>query len=253
MTPAITMVLPTYNERENLALMVEALLALPLVVNILIVDDNSPDGTGAIADGLAAARPERIAVLHRAEKNGLGPAYVEGFKHALNAGADYIFQMDTDFSHQPKYVPQMVARLEEGYDIVLGSRFAAGGGVDQDWSPYRKLLTRFANGLYVRTILNMPIADATGGFRVWRREVLIGLDLDRVRSNGYVFQVEIAYVAHRLGFRMAEVPIYFPDRRLGISKMNIRIQIEAAMRVWQVWARHRTLTPSQRRQVAYPA
>lgn len=252
MTASITIILPTYNERENLALMVDALLALPLAVNILVVDDNSPDGTGGIADTLAAEHPGRVSVIHRQEKNGLGPAYVQGFKHAISTGADYIFQMDTDFSHQPKYVPQMVAKLEEGYDVVLGSRFTEGGGVDEVWSPYRKLLTRFANGLYVRTILNMPIADNTGGFRVWRREVLIGIDLDRVRSNGYVFQVEIAYVTHKLGYHMGEIPIYFPDRKRGTSKMNIRIQIEAAMRVWQVWARHRKLTPSQRRQTAYP-
>jgi dolichol-phosphate mannosyltransferase len=244
--PTVTIVLPTYNERENLPLMAEELLALERPVNLLVVDDNSPDGTGQLADGLAAAHPGRVQVLHRTEKNGLGPAYIAGFRRALADGADYIVQMDADFSHQPKYIPVMIERLEQGYDLVLGSRFARGGGVDETWSIYRKLLSRFANGIYVRAILNLPLADATGGYRIWRRETLIGLGLDRIRSNGYIFQVEMAYVAHRLGFRMAEVPIYFPDRKRGQSKMDVRIQLEAAARVWQVRARHLPLTPADR-------
>lgn len=262
MNTHFTIVLPTYNERENLPQMLDALLKLaddPAVreelhtdLHILVVDDNSPDGTGAIADEWAAQHPAHIGVLHRHEKNGLGPAYVAGFKWALAQGADLILQMDTDFSHQPHYVPQLLRAMAQGADVVFGSRFARGGGVDENWSLYRKMLTRFANGLYVRLILNMPVADATGGFRLWKRDALIGLDLDRIRSSGYVFQVEIAYVAHRLGYRLAEVPIYFPDRERGTSKMSLRIQLEAALRVWQVWWRHRRLNVGNRRREAYP-
>jgi dolichol-phosphate mannosyltransferase len=240
-------VLPTYNEIENLPLMVEALFALPLEnLHLLVVDDNSPDGTGQLADELAQQHTGKINVLHRTEKNGLGPAYIAGFKHALTLDADMIVQMDTDFSHQPEYVPIMVAKLNEGYDAVLGSRYMKGGSVDESWSFYRKALSWFANSLYVRAILRIPIKDATGGFRVWRRETLIGMDLNRVAANGYVFQVEMAFVACRLGYRLTEVPIYFPDRRLGESKMDFRIQIEAALRVWQLLARHRRLTPAMR-------
>jgi dolichol-phosphate mannosyltransferase len=153
--------------------------------------------------------------------------------------------MDCDFSHQPKYIPELLKAIE-GNDMVLGSRFAKGGSVDENWSFYRKLLTWFANRVYTPTILGIPVRDATGGYRIWQRNTLIGLDLNRIRSNGYVFQVEMAYVTSRLGFRVAEIPIYFPDRELGESKMDIRIQIEAAMRVWQVRQRHRNLTPQMR-------
>ncbi|NWF69956.1 MAG: polyprenol monophosphomannose synthase [Chloroflexi bacterium] len=250
--PNLTVVLPTYNEIENLTQISEALLALPVPgLNILVVDDNSPDGTGQKAEELAQQSGGRIAVLHRQEKNGLGPAYIAGFKRAISMGADYMLQMDADFSHQPKYIPELIARLESGYDVVVGSRFAKGGSVDERWGWYRKLLSRFANRVYVPTILGLPINDATGGFRLWRRETLVGIDLDRVRSNGYVFQVEIAYVAHKLGFRMSEVPIYFPDRRHGKSKMSMRIQMEAALRVWQVMARHQSLRPAMRRTALY--
>jgi dolichol-phosphate mannosyltransferase len=237
-------VLPTYNEAENLPLMVEALLPLP--VSILVVDDNSPDGTGDLADELAAQNRGRLSVLHRAEKSGLGTAYIAGFRRAMELGAEYIIQMDADFSHQPKYILDLIARLEEGYDLVIGSRFARGGGVDQSWSPYRKLLSWFANGIYVRTLLGIPISDATGGYRIWRRETLTGMGLDRIHSNGYVFQVEMAYVAYRLGFRIAEIPIYFPDRARGESKMGSRIVFEAALRVWQLIYRHHSLNPQMR-------
>jgi len=248
----LTIVLPTYNERENLPRMVDALFALGLdFLHILVVDDNSPDGTGRIADELAAAHSGRLDVLHRTEKNGLGPAYVAGFKRALGAGADYIIQMDCDFSHQPKYIAELIAKLEAGGDLVIGSRFMHGGGVDETWSFYRKLLSWFANSIYVRAILNIPVSDATGGYRIWRRDTLIGLDLERISSSGYVFQVEMAYVAYRLGFKIAEIPIYFPDRRAGESKMDMRIQIEAALRVWQVRGRHRGLQPSDRRTRPY--
>ena len=245
-------VMPTYNELENLPLIVKAIFELPAPdLHILVVDDNSPDGTGQLADSLAEQYPGRLSVLHRQEKNGLGPAYVAGFKHAISQGADYLVQMDADFSHQPKYLLDLIAKADEGYDLVAGSRFASGGSVDESWPVYRKMLSYFANRVYVRILLGIPLSDATGGFRLWRRGTLLGIDLDRVRSNGYVFQVEIAYLASRLGYRIAEIPIYFPDRRLGDSKMDARIQVEAALRVWQVMARHHSLNPNKRRTRLY--
>jgi dolichol-phosphate mannosyltransferase len=248
----IAVVMPTYNERENLPLIVAEVLGLPVEgLRILVVDDNSPDGTGELAETLATQYPGRISVLHRTEKQGLGPAYIAGFKQALSTGADTIIQMDADFSHQPKYIIELMAKLEQGYDLVIASRFARGGGVDEKWSIYRKLLSWFANRVYVRILLNIPVTDATAGYRIWRRQTLIGLDLDRVRSNGYVFQVEMAYVTHRLGFQVTELPIYFPDRKRGQSKMDIRIQLEAALRVWQLMVRHHALKPEMRRTEAY--
>jgi dolichol-phosphate mannosyltransferase len=240
-----TVVLPTYNEAENLPLMVDALLALP--VNILVVDDNSPDGTGEIAERLAAEHRGRISIMHRTEKSGLGTAYIAGFKQAISLGAEYLIQMDADFSHQPKYIPDLIAKLEQGNDLVIGSRYARGGGVDKTWGPYRKLLSWFANAVYVRVLLGLPVSDATGGYRIWGRETLLGMGLERIHSNGYVFQVEMAYVAHRLGFRIAEIPIYFPDRTRGQSKMGSGIVFEAALRVWQLIYRHHALTPQMRR------
>jgi dolichol-phosphate mannosyltransferase len=249
--PKTMVVLPTYNEAENLPLMVDALFALPVEhLSILVVDDNSPDGTGQIADQLAEQHQGRIAVLHRSAKEGLGAAYRAGFREALRLGADYIIQMDCDFSHQPRYIPDMVAAVD-GHDLVLGSRYVKGGGVDESWSLYRKALSWFANGLYVRTVLHIPVKDATGGFKLWRRQTLIGLDLDRVRSNGYVFQVEMTYIAHRLGFKIAEIPIYFPDRERGHSKMGMKIALEAALRVWQLLYRYHHLKPSMRHTEAH--
>lgn len=249
--PKTMVVIPTYNEIENLPLIVQALFELPVDdLNILVVDDNSPDGTGRLADELAASNAGRLFVLHRTQKAGLGPAYIAGFKEALRLGADYIIQMDADFSHQPKYILDLLKAIETN-DLVIASRFAKGGSVDENWSFYRKLLSWFANRVYTPLILGIQVYDATAGFRIWRRHTLIGLDLDRIRSNGYVFQVEMAYVASRLGFHVSEIPIYFPDRKLGQSKMDIRIQIEAAARVWQVMMRHRNLTPQSRRTKAY--
>lgn len=242
-----TVVLPTYNEAENLSPMIDALLALPVNLHVLVVDDNSPDGTGALADQLAMQHAGQVVVMHRTEKAGLGPAYLAGFQRAIDLGAEYIVQMDADFSHQPKYIPDLIAKLEQGYDLVIGSRFARGGGVDQSWSLYRKLLSWFANAVYVRVLLGMPISDATAGYRIWRRETLTGMGMDRVRSNGYVFQVEMAYVAYRLGYRIAEIPIYFPDRTRGKSKMGSHIVFEAALRVWQLIYRHHSLNPQMRR------
>lgn len=261
MNPKVIIVLPTYNEAENLPLIVDALFALPDAdfsggvnpLHILVVDDNSPDGTGKIAEALALEHQGRLSVMHRTEKSGLGPAYIAGFKRAIQLGADMIIQMDADFSHQPKYIPEMLAKLDQGYDLVIGSRFAKGGGVDEQWSFYRKILSWFANRIYVRTLMGIPVADATAGYRLWKRDTLIGLDLDRVRSNGYVFQVEMAYVACRLGYQVTEVPIYFPDRKRGESKMDMRIQLEAALRVFQVINRHHGLNPNARRTQDYPA
>ncbi len=249
--PKTIVVLPTYNEAENLPLMVDALLNLAVEnLNILVVDDNSPDGTGKIAEDLATKHPGRITVMHRQEKNGLGPAYIAGFKKAISMEPDYIVQMDCDFSHQPKYVPQLIAAMENN-DLVLGSRWIKGGSVDENWPFYRKLLSWFANRVYIPTILGIPVHDATGGFRCWRRQTLIGLDLDRIRSTGYIFMAEMIYVATRLGFRVSEVPIHFPDRTLGTSKMSVNIQVEAAMRVWQVMQMHHSLKPDMRRTSVY--
>jgi dolichol-phosphate mannosyltransferase len=242
----VMVVLPTYNERENLARMVNALLDLKLPhLAILIVDDNSPDGTGQIADDLSGQYQGRVHVLHRTEKAGLGPAYIAGFKRALELHADVLIQMDADFSHQPHYIAQLLDKLQS-CDVVIGSRFAKGGSVDKSWGLYRKLLSWWANRIYTPLILGLPINDATGGFKAWRREVLIGMDIDRVQSNGYVFQVEMSYVAHKLGYTIGEIPIYFPDRQYGTSKMDSSVAIEAALRVWQLLWRYRRLTPSMR-------
>lgn len=248
----ITVVIPTYNEAENLPRLARELMSMAAPrLNILVVDDNSPDGTGAIADGLAQEYEGRISVLHRKGKEGLGPAYIAGFKQALALGADTIIQMDADFSHQPSYIPQLVTVLESGADVVIASRFMRGGGVDKNWSLRRKLLSWWANSIYVRLILGIPVSDATGGYRIWKRETLIGINLDRIRSNGYAFQVEMAYVAHRLGYKLGEIPIYFPDRQDGTSKMDMKIPLEAATRVWQMMVQHRGLTPAQRRSTEY--
>jgi dolichol-phosphate mannosyltransferase len=244
----LIVVLPTYNEKENLETMIETLLALPMPnLSVLIVDDNSPDGTGQIADTLAAKMPDRVSVLHRKGKLGLGTAYIEGFRMALDKGADYVLQMDCDFSHDPKYIPQMIDKMEDcNCDIVIGSRYVKGGSLDDTWSVGRKLLSWWANSIYVRLILGTNAKDATGGFRLWKREVLEGIDLSRIRSNGYVFQVETIYVAEKLGYTDEEIPIYFADRKIGTSKMSLKVQIEAALRVWQVFMRHRHLNPSMR-------
>ena len=248
--PKIVVILPTYNERENIREMATALFELGIPnFKLLIVDDNSPDGTGDIAEELATANG-RIAVLHRPEKQGLGPAYRHGFKEALKSGADLLIQMDADFSHQPKYIPQMLEQAQD-HDVVVGSRYTSGGSVDESWGPLRKLLSWWANVVYSPTILNTPIKDVTGGFRLFHRDTLIGMNIDQVRSNGYVFMVEMIFVAYKLGFRIKEIPIHFPDRLRGTSKMSTSIAFEAALRVFQIKFRHRRLNPSQRRKAAY--
>lgn len=235
----ITAVIPTYNEAENLPRLADALLALPLDLSLLIVDDHSPDGTGAIADRLAQQHPARIRVLHRPGKLGLRSAYLNGFQKVLESDAEAIVQMDADFSHDPQALVQM-AQMLQTQDVVLGSRYVSGGSVDLNWPLWRKRLSAFGN-FYARRILGLPLHDVTTGYRIWRRETLQQLPFERIRSNGYVFLVEMAYLAHCLEFRMGEAPIYFADRRWGNSKMSLRIQMEAALRVWQVWWNYRDL------------
>ncbi|NDJ75555.1 MAG: polyprenol monophosphomannose synthase [Chloroflexi bacterium] len=243
-------VLPTYNEAENLSKMVNTLLGLPVEnLSVLVVDDNSPDGTGQIADDLAEEFPGRVEVIHRPGKQGLGKAYIHGFSEALARGADYVLQMDCDFSHSPDDIPRMVEKMHATTcNVVIGSRYVKGGRLDENWGIGRKLLSWWANSIYVRMILRTGVHDATGGFRLWQRQVLQGIGLDRIRSNGYVFQVETIYVTEKLGYSIAEIPIYFADRTEGTSKMSLRVQLEAALRVWQVWWRHRALKPSMRMQ-----
>jgi len=239
---SIGIIIPTYNEKENLPLLVDRLRALPLEgLTILIIDDNSPDGTGAVADELAARYPDCISVLHRSGKLGLGTAYITGFKYMLERGFDLIGQMDADLSHQPEKFVEFVSALE-GNDVVFGSRYIPGGSLDNDWPAWRKSLSNFGN-TYARTILRLPVKDLTGGFRLWRREALAVIPWERVRASGYVFMVELAYVAFKLGLRIKEVPIYFAERKLGKSKMNLSIQVEAALRVWGLLARYRDLKP----------
>ncbi len=247
----IAVVLPTYNEADNIVAMTEALLALPLPLSVIIVDDNSPDGTGKVADELAATHPTRIEVLHRPHKNGLGRAYRAGFTQALASGADAVAQMDCDFSHSPQYLLPMLEGLKE-MDVVVGSRYVPGGELDERWSWWREILSSWAN-FYARTILQLKVRDATAGFKVWRREALEAIDLDRVISNGYIFQVEMAYLAQKLGFRHREIPIYFEDRRIGKSKMDIPVKIEAAYRVLELLWKHRGIQRSYGKTTTKPS
>jgi dolichol-phosphate mannosyltransferase len=242
----LTIVVPTYNEAENVGPMTGALLDLGVPgLDVLVVDDESPDGTGRIADELAARHPGRLYVLHRAGPRGLGRAYVEGFRWALEHGADFVVQMDCDFSHSPTYIPQFLERIHD-HDVVVGSRYVSGGRTDDRWSRGRWLLSWWANSVYTRLILGCRVKDVTAGFKCWRRGTLQGIDLSRIRSQGYVFQVEMAYVTERLGYRVLEIPIYFEDRRVGRSKMTMPVKIEAALRVLEVRWRHRQLRSSDR-------
>ncbi|HEY5158376.1 MAG TPA: polyprenol monophosphomannose synthase [Anaerolineales bacterium] len=228
----ITIVIPTYNEAENLPRLVSVLFTLPLDLDLLIVDDNSMDGTGRIADELAATNPERLRVIHRTGKMGLSSAYLQAFQSLIDSSANVIGQMDADFSHDPAALTGMVKALE-ACDVVIGSRYIKGGSTDVDWPFWRKALSGWGN-FYARSILRMPLRDVTGGFRLWRRETLKAMPLERVKSSGYIFCVELIYLAWCLHFNIAEVPIYFAERHFGKSKMSFRIQVEAAVRVWQV-------------------
>jgi dolichol-phosphate mannosyltransferase len=222
------LILPTYNEAENLEALVSAALdKLPESGRILIVDDDSPDGSGQIAERLAEGS-ERVGVLHRPGKEGIGPAYLAGFRHALAQGAELLLEMDADFSHDPAYLPRLLEAAEHA-DLVLGSRYVPGGGVS-DWGALRRAISR-GGSTYARAVLGVGVHDLTGGFKCFRREVLEAIDLERVASRGYAFQVEMTYRAIALGFRVIEVPIVFRDRRAGHSKMDAAIVAEA---VWQV-------------------
>jgi dolichol-phosphate mannosyltransferase len=221
--------LPTYNERENLERMARALgEVLPDGGRVLVVDDNSPDGTGGLADRLASELPF-VDVLHRERKEGLGPAYLAGFRRALADGADLVLEMDCDFSHAPQDVPRLIAAAGAA-DLVLGSRYVEGGGVEGDWSVARRIVSR-GGSLYASTILGVRVRDLTGGFKCFHRRVLETIDLDRVHSRGYAFQIELTYRALRAGFEVAEVPIRFVDREAGDSKMSRAIVLEA---MWKV-------------------
>jgi dolichol-phosphate mannosyltransferase len=222
------LVLPTYNESENLEALVEAARAkLPASARVLIVDDGSPDGTGVIADGLAA-RHEGVSVLHRPLKEGLGPAYIAGFRQALAGGAGLVLEMDSDFSHDPAYLPRLLEAVRQA-DLVLGSRYVPGGGVS-DWGPLRKAISR-GGSAYAKLVLGVEIEDLTGGFKCFRREVLEAIDLDSIQARGYAFQVEMTYRAIQAGFKVVEVPIVFRDRQTGSSKMDRAIVAEAIWRV----------------------
>jgi dolichol-phosphate mannosyltransferase len=233
----VWLVLPTYNEASNIERLVTAARrALPASRRLLIVDDSSPDGTGETADRLAAEHDD-VEVLHRPVKEGLGPAYIAGFRRALAAGAELVLQMDSDFSHEPAYLPRIIDSTRRA-DLVVGSRYIPGGGVTE-WGPVRRAISR-GGSAYARLILGVPIRDLTGGFKCFRREVLEAIDLDEVRSRGYAFQVEMTYRAVEAGFHVVEVPITFRERRVGASKMSRAIVAEA---VWRVpWLRAASLT-----------
>lgn len=228
---ATLIVVPTYNERENLPRMVARLLALPVKVDLLVVDDNSPDGTGKLADEFAAKHPE-VHVLHRQEKNGLGRAYLAGFKWALEKGYEFIFEMDGDFSHNPDDVPVFL-EMAQNADLVLGSRYVNGIRII-NWPLSRLMLSKGA-AMYVQIITGMPITDPTGGYKCFRRRALEALNLDAVRSNGYSFQIELTHKLWRNGFRVAEVPIIFTERVQGHSKMSGHIVREALIMVWRLF------------------
>ncbi len=225
-----TIVVPTYNEAENIGLLIPRILENPRF-NVLVVDDNTPDGTSDLVRTLAADEP-RVILHHRPGKLGFGSAYLAGFRQALASPSEFILQMDADFSHDPRYLDALVQAVEAGADIAIGSRYVSGGGTT-DWGLVRRLISRSGN-LYAGVILGLPVADVTGGFRCYRREVLESLNFGQIRSNGYAFQIELLYRTLRAGFTVAEVPIIFPDRRVGRSKMSRRIMAEALINVWKL-------------------
>ena len=228
-------VLPTYNEADNLAGVVAGALAALPEATVLVVDDASPDGTGALAAGLAA-RDARVRVLHRPDKGGLGPAYIAGFEAALAGGAGFVFEMDADFSHDAADLPRLLAAAQAGADVVLGSRYAAGGGIE-NWSAARRFVSR-AGCIYARAVLGVPVRDLTGGFKCFRASSLEAIDYRTVGSIGYAFQVELTYRALLRGLAVRELPIVFRERREGQSKMTGRIALEAAWRVPRLRAAH---------------
>jgi len=224
----ILVIIPTYNESRNIQTIVPEVLARSESIEVLVVDDNSPDGTGQIVDGMVS-RDSRIKVIHRQAKGGLGSAYKAGFRYALQNGYDLVFEMDADFSHDPRHLGFFLEAINEA-DLVLGSRYIKGVNVI-NW-PMSRLLLSYCANLYTRLITGLPVRDSTGGFKCFRRKVLESIDLDRVRSNGYAFQIEMSFKAWRKGFRIKEIPIIFEDRRVGESKMSKKIVREA---IWVVW------------------
>jgi dolichol-phosphate mannosyltransferase len=233
--PKIVVVVPTYNERENLPALTELLMQLPVGhVNLLVVDDNSPDGTGEVADLLAERYAGRMSVLHRAEPQGLGVAYRAGFACAIEMGADVIVQMDADLSHPVEAIGSMVSGLAiDGIGLVIGSRYVLGGATAQDWPWTRKLLSRFAN-VYVNAILKLGVRDVTAGFKAWNVTTLRAIDFESTTSSGYSFQVEMNYRTRQAGFAIMEVPITFSERAAGASKMSLRVQLESAVMPWRL-------------------
>ncbi len=227
-------IVPTYNERENLPRLVDAVLGAAPEIDLLIVDDNSPDGTGRMADDIAAKQP-RVRVLHRAGKLGLGTAYIAGFRWGLERGYEALMEMDADFSHDPRELPNFIAAAQDA-DVVIGSRYKNGVRV-VDW-PMQRLLLSFGASKYVRIITGMPVSDPTGGFKLFRRHALEAIDLGSVRSEGYGFQIEMNYRCWMNGFRIAELPITFVDRRAGVSKISRRIVWEALWMVWRLAITH---------------
>jgi dolichol-phosphate mannosyltransferase len=229
MPESVLVILPTYNERENLPAIVPAIHAVLPEARLLIIDDASPDGTGELADSLAA-HDARVTVMHRAGKLGLGTAYLAGFRHAIATRADFVFEMDSDFSHEPRSLPDLLTAARAGADLVIGSRYVPGGAT-LNWGVGRKILSR-GGSLYARTVLGIGVRDLTSGFKCFRRQTLERIDLDRVRSEGYSFQIEMTYRVIRGGMRVVEVPITFADRRVGKSKMSRKIFLEAVGMVW---------------------
>lgn len=235
MSEKVLIIIPTYNERENLGPLIDRLMQLPVPVDVLVVDDNSPDGTGQLADEIAARNP-RVHVLHRPNKSGLGRAYVAGFKWALARDYEFIFEMDGDFSHDPAEIPNFLKAAREA-DLVLGSRYCNGIRVI-NW-PLKRLLLSLAAAKYVRLITGLPVSDPTGGFKCFRRRALESVDLDTVQSNGYSFQIEMTHRIWRQGLKIAEVPITFLDRFQGSSKMSRKIVWEALWMVWRLLFQNR--------------
>jgi dolichol-phosphate mannosyltransferase len=234
-SPSVTVVVPTYNERENLPKLVSEILGLGVPrLRVLVVDDNSPDGTGEVADELAKESAGALGVIHRADKDGLGRAYVTGFVRALDDGADIVVQMDADLSHPAAVIPAMIDTLmDTDAAVVLGSRYVPGGATADNWAWHRKALSAWAN-FYVNTILRLGVKDATAGFKAWHAETLRAIDLPSIQSNGYAFQVEMNHRTTKLGLRIAEVPIKFEERTVGASKMTLKVQAESAIVPWKL-------------------
>jgi dolichol-phosphate mannosyltransferase len=229
--PSVVVVVPTYNERPNIEALILGVLELDPRYRVVVVDDGSPDGTGALADALAAVHPGRVEVIHRTAKGGLGPAYVAGFRRALKLAPDLIAQMDADLSHDPAVLPCLVAAIRDA-DLVVGSRYVPGGGTT-GWPLWRRLMSRMG-GRYASAVLGAPVSDLTSGFKVWRPSILESIGIEGLRSDGYAFTIEATWRALRQGARVTEVPIVFADRVAGASKLSRRIVLEAALLVWKL-------------------